>query len=123
MKTRIMVAGFLLACFTANAVAGENFVQTFLNRYKPSPTAAARTAAAPLTVDQAVEVLIRNGSLPLTIPDMIRLMLDSSLDVRVYRFSPLESQYLITSALRAFEPTLHINFGVSRNTFPGSSQL
>jgi outer membrane protein TolC len=123
MKTRIMVAGFLLACFTANAVAGENFVQTFLNRYKPSPTAAARTAATPLTVDQAVEVLIRNGSLPLTIPDMIRLMLDSSLDVRVYRFSPLESQYLITSALRAFEPTLHVNFGVSRNTFPGSSQL
>src|SRR4051812_20995505 len=99
MKTRITIAGLLLACFTSTAVAGENFVQTFLNRYKPSPRTA---AAAPLSADQAIELLIRNGSLSLTIPDMIRLMLDSSLDVRVYRFSPLESQFLITSALRAF---------------------
>ena len=90
MKTKMLIAGLVLACFTTTAVAGENFAQTFLNRYKP-PRTAVGGAAAPLNADQAIEILIRNGALPLTISDMIRLMLESNLDVRVYRFSPLAS--------------------------------
>lgn len=126
MRFRVFVAILLLVSFASSALAGENFAQDFLNRYmnryRP-PQTVTPTGAATLTADQAIEILIRNGSLPLTVSDMIRLMLGSSLDVRVSRLSPLSSQYLIESAFRAFEPTLHLNVNVSRNTTPGSSQL
>jgi len=122
MKRNVWMAGLLLVLSTTTALAGENFVQAFLNRYRP-PQFSVTAAASPQAADPSVQTLIREGMLPLRVEDMVRLMLENNLDVRVSRFSPLTSQYLIDAAFRAFEPTLRINASVGRSTTPSSSQL
>src|SRR5262245_63709572 len=67
--------------------------------------------------------MVKEGVLPVSVSDVIRLMLQSNLDVTVNRFSPLSSGYLIDTFFRPFEPTLEISATVGRNTQPVVSQL
>src|SRR5215510_4418361 len=105
--SRIFVA--LLVMFAAVCVAAParaeikpNFVKDFLSRYRPAPL----TSPVPLQ-QAAISDLIRAGQLPLTMGDLINLILQNNLDISVNRLSPLSSQYLIDTFLRPFEPTLH----------------
>src|SRR5436190_7973037 len=67
--------------------------------------------------------MVQNGVLPLGVGDVIRLMLDSNLNVTVRRFSPLSSAYFIDTLLQPFEPTLNLSATVGRSTQPVASQL
>ena len=55
--------------------------------------------------------------------DMINLILQNNLDISVNRLSPLSSQYLIDTLYRPFEPTLHLQATVNRNTTPATTVL
>jgi len=67
--------------------------------------------------------MVQEGVLPVSVGDVIRLMLQSNLDVTVNRFSPLSSGYLVDTFLRPFEPTLNIGATIGRSSQPVASQL
>ncbi len=103
----------------ARAEINTNFVKDFLARYRPSSVVQPGSAASA----QALADLTRNGQLPLTMGDLINLMLQNNLDINVDRLSPLSSQYLIATMYRPFEPTIHVQASVNRSTTPATTVL
>ncbi|PYS01481.1 MAG: hypothetical protein DMG16_12485 [Acidobacteria bacterium] len=112
---------FLRTPAPARAEINTSFVKEFLNRYRPSK--AGLPAAATAQSSQDLASLIRTGQLPLSIGDLINLMLQNNLDVGVNRLTPLSSVYLTETMYRPFEPTLHLQATAGRNTVPATSQL
>ena len=122
--SRIFVALLVMFAFfrtsaSARAEINTNFVKEFLNRYRPLK--AGLPAAAQSSQD--VASLIRTGQLPLSVGDLINLIIQNNLDVGVNRLTPLSSRYLIETMYLPFEPTLHLQASVTRNTSPAISQL
>ena len=122
--SRIFVALLVMFAFfrtsaSARAEINTNFVKEFLNRYRPLK--AGLPAAAQSSQD--VASLIRTGQLPLSVGDLINLIIQNNLDVGVNRLTPLSSRYLIETMYLPFEPTLHLQATVTRNTSPATSQL
>ena len=104
---------------SARAEINTNFVKEFLNRYRPLKVGLPAAAQS----SQDVASLIRTGQLPLGVGDLINLIIQNNLDVGVSRLTPLSSGYLIETMYRPFEPTLHLQATVTRNTSPATSQL
>src|SRR2546426_5368847 len=104
---------------SARAEINANFVKEFLNRYRPLKVGSPAAAQS----SQDVASLIRTGQLPLSVGDLINLIIQNNLDVGVNRLTPLSSRYLIETMYLPFEPTLHLQATVTRNTSPAISQL
>lgn len=111
----------VIALSTPAQAAGQNFVEQFLSRYRPSPVALPPSPSE--RSQQALGDLIRSGALPLTVGDVINLMIQNNLDIGVNRLSPLSTSFLIESFYRPFEPTLHFQASLGRDTTPSTSQL
>jgi len=112
----------LITLFSTTASAQSNWVTQFLHRYR-SPAIDPASRVTPPVSDAPWRLMVNEGVLPVSVSDVIRLMLQSNLDVTVNRFSPLSSGYLIDTFFRPFEPTLEISATVGRNTQPVVSQL
>src|SRR5437773_6625494 len=119
----VLVVVLTAVCLAAPARAeiNTNFVKDFLQRYRPSKVTFSSPASA--ASPQQLADLIRSGQLPLTMGDLINLILQNNLDIGVNRLSPLSSQYLIDTLYRQFEPTLHLQATVNRNTTPATTVL
>lgn len=122
MKMRILFVGLLLACFTTTAAAQKNWVEDFLNRYRVPKIDPAATVT-PQVSDAPWRPMVQSGALPISINDVVRLMLASNLDVTVNRFAPLSSEYFIQTLFRPFEPTLTLSGAMNRSSQPTTSQL
>jgi outer membrane protein TolC len=122
MKKTISIVFVLLVvfCITTPAHAATNFVEQFLSRYRPAPI---NLPSAPAPSAQVLAARIQNGMLPLTVNDVVQLMLENNLDISVNRLNPLSAEYLIETFYRPFEPTLRLQTTVNRNTQPATSQL
>jgi outer membrane protein len=125
--SRIFVALFVVFTVVCQAAPARaeikpGFVKDFLQRYRPSTVTFSNSAAA-ATSSQQLADLVRSGQLPLTMGDLINLILQNNLDVGVNRLSPLSSQYLINTFYLQFEPTLHLQATVGRNTSPATTVL
>jgi outer membrane protein TolC len=103
----------------AQAQIKTNFVKDFLARYRPSNVQQPGTPGSA----QGLQDLTRAGQLPLTMGDLINLMLQNNLDINVNRYSPLSSQYVIATMYRPFEPTMHLQASVGRSTNPATTIL
>src|SRR6266436_3645884 len=118
MKIRISFAGLLmLGVLSTTARAQSNWVGDFLNRYRP-PAIDPAAKVTPQVSDAPWRLMVQQGTLPLSVGDVIRLMLESNLDVTVNRFFPLSSGYYIDTLLQPFEPTLNISATVGRSSQP-----
>jgi outer membrane protein len=118
-----LVVVFTVLCQTApvRAEINTNFVKDFLKRYRPANvTFSNQPAAVP---PQDLADLIRSAQLPLTMGNLINLILQNNLDVGVNRLSPMSSQYLIDTLYRPFEPSIHLQATVNRNTSPATTIL
>ncbi len=113
------VLAYVCMAAPARAEINTNFVKDFLARYRPSNVIQPGSAASAQTLAD----LTRNGQLPLTMGDLINLMLQNNLDINVDRLSPLSSQYLIATMYRPFEPTIHVQASVNRSTTPATTVL
>src|SRR5262245_61385284 len=122
MKYRILVAVLLIATLTTSSSAQSNWVTQFLHRYRP-PVVDPAAKITPQVTDAPWKLMVQQGTLPLAVGDVIRLMLQSNLDVTVNRFSPLSSGYYIDTLFRPFEPTLNIGATAGKITQPVASQL
>src|SRR5437016_3265338 len=116
--TLLMTVGLLTIAAPARGEIKANFVKDFLDRYRPSKIPAAATPSS-----QDLASLIRTGQLPLTVGDLINLMLQNNLDIGVNRLTPLSSEYLMQTYYRPYEPTFRLSATVGRNTSPATSQL
>jgi outer membrane protein TolC len=104
---------FVFIAGAASAFAQANWVNEFLNRYRP--IAVTFPANSPAS-QQDLANMIRSGQLPLSASDMINLVLSNNLDVSLNRLSPLSAQYALLSSRKPFEPTLNLSALVSKNT-------
>lgn len=116
--TLLVVFGFVYA---PTPVGAQNFVEKFLSRYKPQKIELPVSPGA--RSQQQLAGLVRGSQMPLTVGDLINLMLENNLDVGVNRLTPRSSQYLIEAAYRQFEPTLRLQATINRNTSPATSFL
>src|SRR6516164_7191289 len=102
----ILAATFVLA-FTGICSAQANWVEQFLNRYRPLNLTG--PAANPAASDEPWRLMVQQGALPISVSDIVRLMLASNLDVAVNRFNPVAQQYIVNTFFLPFEPTLNIS--------------
>ncbi len=118
--TLVVVLAVMSQAVPTRAEIKTNFVKDFLQRYRPSKvTFPASATLAP----QALSDLVRAGQMPLTMGDLINLILQNNLDIGVNRLTPLSSQYLISTMYRPFEPTVRLQATVNRNTSPATTIL
>ena len=114
---------FALLLWTSTALAQDhNWVNGFLNRYRPV-TNDVSLGLVPQPNAPILRSQIQNGTLPLTVDSLIRLLLQSSLDVTSYRFSPLLNQYIVGLNYLPFQPYLTVSSNVSRVSQPSTTQL
>jgi len=122
MKIKILGVLCLLAGFSVNAFAGQNFVDRFLARYKPMGSDKAKPTPAEMPPD-ALTSFIRNGEIPLSVSDLMALTLRNNLDIGVDRLTPLSTEIAIESFYRPFDPTLKFSGNLNRGTTPTASVL
>jgi len=121
MKRVTMLMIILISALAKPARAEQNFVEQFLSRYRPANV---NLPASPAVLGgQDLADLIRSGQIQLSVGDVINLMLQNNLDVGVNRLTPRSSEYLVETLYLPFEPTLHLQATVTRNTSPATSQL
>ncbi len=123
MLRRILRVGLVfgaLGVMSAPAFAGENWVDQFLRRYKPSLLT---FPASQVSAQDTLPTLIQNGLIPLSINDLIDLTLSNNLDVAVNRLAPIQSGFIIDTNYRPFEPMLRLGASVSRDTSKSRTQL
>ena len=119
LKLKAFVAAVLLLAFATTVSAQTNWVEQFLNRYKPL-NVVTPAGAVPSAADEQWRLLVQQTTLPLTASDVIRLMLANNLDVAVNRYNPLVQEYIINTNLLPFEPTLNIGARGTRSTTPSA---
>ena len=120
MKTTRTLLSLLLVLTLAAPLSAQsgNWAREFLRTYTPPPIGS--TAAAPPPM---VGQVFQTGTVPVTLQDIINMMLDFNLDIQSNRLSP-RSSYLSTLVFyRALQPSLRFNGSVSRNTAASTSQL
>src|SRR5262245_2972165 len=101
MFCRLLLPTATLVVFSTTASAQSDWVGQFLHRYRP-PVIDPSATVTPEVSDAAWRQMVRDGILPVAVSDVIRLMLESNLDVTVNRFSPLSSSYFVDTLLRTF---------------------
>jgi len=121
MKIKIVAGVCLLIVLSSQAFAGENFVDQFLAKYKPSTVDSKPTPSE--VAPDALSSLIRNGEIPMSMNDVIGLTLRNNLDIGYDRMATLSSRIALNSFYRPFDPTLHINAGLNQNAAPSPSSL
>src|SRR5215469_9370580 len=122
LKVKAFVAAVLLLAFATTASAQSRWVEQFLNRYKPL-NVVAPAGAIPSAADEPWRMMVQQNTLPLSVSEIIRLMLASNLDVAVNRYNPLVQEYIINTNLLPFAPTLNIAARGTHSITPSASQL
>src|SRR5712691_11231584 len=120
MLTTIATSILLLATLAAPARASSDWVDDFLHRYDPS-----RNVASPAGNSTGTNLgqFLRTGEVPVTMNDVINMMLDYNLDIRSNRFAP-RSQYLQSLVFyRALQPSLRFSGNVAHDTLLSTTQL
>ena len=109
---RIAFSILLVTMLAMPAIASSDWVDEFLRRYEPNRSLA--TVAS--TSTSGLGQLLRTGEVPVTVNDVINMMIDNNLDIRSNRFSPRSSYWQSLVFYRALQPSLRFNFNRSRNT-------
>ena len=79
--TLLVVFGMVTSAASARAEINTNFVKDFLSRYRPARNVLPATPG--VQSPQDVASLVRSSQLPLTVGDLINLMLQNNLDIGV----------------------------------------
>jgi outer membrane protein TolC len=116
---KIAISILLVVTLAVPAMASADWVEEFLRRYDPS---ASRTAVASNIPAGGGQVL-RAGEIPVTLSDVINLMIDNNLDIRSNRFSPRSSYWQSLVFYRALQPSIRFNFNRNQNTTMSTNQI
>jgi hypothetical protein len=85
--------------------------------------AAARSTPQAAPPNPLVGQLFQTGTVPISIQQVINMMLDNNLDIRSNRFSPRSSALQTLVFYRALQPSLRFTSTISRDTTRSTSQI
>src|SRR6476659_6483736 len=117
--TKIAISISLIITVTVPAMASADWVEEFLRRYDPSASRATVASSIPAGGGQ----VLRTGEMPVTLSDVINLMIDNNLDIRSNRFSPRSSYWQSLVFYRSLQPSILFNFNRSQNTTMSTNQI
>ena len=73
--------------------------------------------------DSSLDALVRDGKLPLSVDDAIRLALENNVDINVERYNPYFTVWGIQGSKAVLNPSLQINSSLNRAVNPTQSAL
>jgi len=115
MKIRRLFVVVSLLILAASPLRGQSttsgWVEDFLRRYQPVPTAAASTQPVSAAATQGLQT----GTMAVSLQDVINLMLDYNLDIETDRFGPRSSYLQSLVFYRALLPSIRFSGTVSRD--------
>src|SRR5437867_194185 len=117
--TKPAISILLVLALAVPAMASSGWVDDFLRRYDPSKIAATTTSNRTSNIAQ----FIRTGEVPVTLNDVINMMIDNNLDIRSNRLSPRSSYFQSLVFYRALQPSIRFAGNVIRNSSQSNSQL
>src|SRR3989442_3657241 len=118
--TRIVIMVLLVRTLSMPAMASSNWVSDFLHRYDPS----AGVPSQPRSSPQAnLGQLLRTGEVPITLNDVINMMIDNNLAIRTNRFAPRSSYLQSLVIYQALLPSLRLTGNMGRNVSLSATQL
>jgi outer membrane protein len=117
---KIFISLLLITILAVPAAASENWVDSFLRRYDPSKSAAPAGASSSNT---RLGQLLRTGEMPVTMNDVINMMLDNNLNIRADRMAPRSQYYQSLVFWQALLPAFHFTANMARDVALSSSQL
>jgi outer membrane protein TolC len=118
--TRILTCVLLAVAFAAPAMASSDWVEDFLRRYDPSKSAG---SGASSSTSEPLSQLLRTGELPVTMNDVINMMIDNNLDIRANRLAPRSSYLQSLVFYRALLPSLRFTGNIARDVLLSTTQL
>ena len=117
--TKIIATIFLSVTLALPAVASPNWVEDFLRRLHPKSVTPRPEVVPASTIGQ----FLRTGEVPVSLSDVINMMVDNNLDIRANRYAP-RSQYFQTLVFyRALQPSLRFSANVAKDTLLSTTQL
>jgi len=119
MKFRTIFSLFLLFWIAVPAHAQSNFVTQFLRNYHPT----GEEAAPPVKPPTALTQFLQTGEIPITMNDLVNLMLDQNLDIASNRLAPRSSLLQTLVFYKILQPSISFTGSVSRNTAFSTTQL
>src|SRR5438876_883075 len=111
MKVRTIVLLFLVFVVAVPIQAQSNFVADFIRHVRPS-----EEAAPPLAPPSAMSQFLLNGEIPITLNDIVNMMLDQNLDIQTNRLTPRSSALQTLVFYKVLQPSLSFTGSVTRNT-------
>src|SRR5216684_235813 len=118
--TRIVISALLSGTLTMPAMASSNWVNDFLHRYDPSASVPSQPKGSP---QGNLGQLLRTGEVPITLNDVINMMIDNNLAIRTDRFAPRSSYLQSIVFYQALLPSLRLTGNLGRNVSLSTTQL
>jgi outer membrane protein TolC len=115
----MMLSALSVFCLVAPLAAQSGWTEEYLMRFNP---AASRTAAAP-PPNPVFGQLLQTGTVPISVQEVVNMMLDNNLDIRSNRFSPRSTALQTLVFYRALQPSLRFTTNFSRDTTRSTSQI
>ena len=117
--TKIVLSVFLVLLLASPLSAQTGWTRDFLLHYNPAAANDAKDAAPP---SQVIAQVFQTGTVPISLQDVIGMLLDHNLDVRSNRFSPRSSALQTLVFYRALQPSLRFTGNMSRDTSASTNQ-
>jgi hypothetical protein len=116
---KIVFAALLAIIVAVPAMASSDWVDDFLRRYQPaSVTGTVLTAGVPNAGQ-----LFPTGTVPVTLSDVINLLIEHNLDIRTNRLSPRTSYFQSLVFYRALQPSIRFAGTIGRDSVLSTTQL
>src|SRR5215831_17127090 len=123
--TKIFISVLFITILAVPAMASSDWVDDFLKRLDLSkyPVAGGTGAGNSTTPNPQLGQILRTGELPVTMSDVVSMMLENNLDIRSDRLIPRTAYYQSLVFYRALLPSFRLNANIARDTAPSSTQL
>ena len=117
--TKIFIFLLLVTAMSIPAFASSDWVADFLSRYDPTRNTPAPAGSA----NSQLSELLRTGEMPVTINDIVNMMIDNNLDIRANRLAPRSAYYQALVFYRALLPSFRLTANIGRDNALSSTQL
>ena len=116
---RIAFSVLLGVTLAAPAVASSDWVEDFLRRYEPAMSVGTVASASTSNLG----LFLQTGVVPVTMNDVISMMIEKNLDIRSNRLNPRSSYFQSLVFYRALQPSIRFAGTVSHDTVLSTTQL
>lgn len=110
--TKVVLSVFLALLLAMPVSAQSGWTTDYLANFKPASESGAKQAAPPT---QVIGQIFQTGTVPISLNDVVNMLLDHNLDVRSNRYSPRSSALQTLVFYRALQPSIRFTGTLSRD--------